>query len=78
MGRSGVCGCGSFKISSWILKLSMSEFILTVFCNTMHRFMVWSSALTAALSFVTAGGIEKRDFDVFDYVDPLIGTSSGG
>lgn len=33
--------------------------------------------LALSLPFVL-GSAEKRDFNVFDYVDPLIGTINGG
>lgn len=35
-------------------------------------------AITAAGAVVTSGTVGKHDFDVFNYVDPLIGTSNGG
>ncbi|KAF8858207.1 hypothetical protein BDZ45DRAFT_403710 [Acephala macrosclerotiorum] len=35
-------------------------------------------AIVAAGTISTSASVGKRSFDVFDYVDPLIGTSSGG
>lgn len=43
----------------------------------MHNFLVQLSAATAVLS-ANAGSTSKRASDVFNYIDPLIGTSSGG
>jgi len=35
--------------------------------------------LTVALCYVAVNGrVEKRAFDIFDHVDPLIGTINGG
>lgn len=36
------------------------------------------AGLLHVLSTVGSSKTEKRDFDVFEYVDPLIGTDSGG
>jgi hypothetical protein len=35
-------------------------------------------AIGLQLSAAVSPTVEKGDFDVFDYVDPLIGTASGG
>ena len=35
-------------------------------------------AVALHVSAAVNASMEKRDFDVFDYVDPLIGTASGG
>lgn len=35
-------------------------------------------AVALCFTAVTGSQVEKRDFDVFDFVDPLIGTSNGG
>lgn len=48
------------------------------FFHKMLQFTVQLLAATAVLPFGTAERNGKRDFDVFDYIDPLIGTSNGG
>ncbi|KUJ23719.1 glycoside hydrolase family 92 protein [Mollisia scopiformis] len=44
----------------------------------MHYFKIGALAASATWSVAMAGKIGKRSFDVFDYVDPLTGTSNGG
>lgn len=36
------------------------------------------AGLALAQAVVSGSTTEKRDFDVFDYINPLIGTNNGG
>jgi hypothetical protein len=46
--------------------------------QTMYNFNPKSLVGLALNLPLVLGSAEKRDFDVFDYVDPLIGTINGG
>lgn len=63
-----------------ILSFSFIEAVKypAIVVHEMLHFTVQLLAATAVLPFGTAERNGKRDFDVFDYIDPLIGTSNGG
>jgi len=44
-------------------------------CNFKFKSLI---GLALALPVVVGSTAEKRDFDVFNYINPLIGTTNGG
>jgi hypothetical protein len=56
------------SIGSWILEAAMQPIKL--------KSLIGVPLIVSSLA--ASSGLEKREFDVFDYVDPLIGTINGG
>ena len=78
--RVGNHWCLQNPVRNWSVSQSWKSLGSWVAEEVMQPFKLKSlvSAPLIVSSLVASSGVQRKEFDVFDYIDPLIGTINGG